>query len=188
MADGMVRVSPGMLDTKVMVAPNSPSERAKANTVPTIMPGKVSGSVMVRNTRQRPAPSVRAACSSRISTPSSARRIARTISGKDITAAARTAPRQLKAKVRPNQSYSHSPIKPRRPMEISSRYPTTTGGNTSGRWRTLSSRALPGNFTRTSNQAKNTPKGKLSATAREETFRLSSTACHSGSVNIIRES
>ncbi len=68
------------------------------------MPGSVSGSVMVKKTRQRPAPSVRAACSSRISTASSASRMARTISGKAITAEASAAPRQLKAKLKPNQS------------------------------------------------------------------------------------
>ncbi len=171
-----------------MVAPNSPSERANASTVPTIMPGSVRGSVIVINTRQRPAPSVRAACSSLRSTPSSPRRIARTISGNDITAAAMTAPRQLKAKLMPNHSYRRSPINPRRPMAMRSRYPTTTGGSTSGKCRRLSSSALPGNLQRTSNQAKKIPKGKLNATAREETFRLSSTACHSGSVNIIRKS
>ncbi|CSF70416.1 Uncharacterised protein [Shigella sonnei] len=121
MAEGMVRVSPGMFDTKVMVAPNSPRERAKASTVPTIIPGKVSGNVIVKKTRQRPAPSVLAACSSLTSTPSSARRIARTISGNDMTAAARTAPRQLKAKVIPNQSYRRSPINPRRPIETNNK-------------------------------------------------------------------
>ena len=185
MAEGMVRVSPGILETNVIVAPNSPSERAKASTVPTIMPGSVNGNVIVKNTRQRPAPRVRAACSSLMSTPSSARRMARTISGKDITAAASTAPRQLNAKLRPNQSYSQLPIKPRRPIAISKRYPTTTGGNTSGRWRMLSSSALPGKSRRTSSQEKKMPKGKLSTTAREETFRLSSTACHSGSLKNI---
>lgn len=59
------------------------------------------------------------------------------------------------------------------------------GGNTSGRCSTLSSRALPGNVQRTSNQAKKIPNGRLNSTAREETFRLNKTACHSGSVSII---
>lgn len=80
--------------------------------------------------------------------------MARTISGKDITAAASTAPRQLKAKLMPNQSYSQLPINPRRPMATSSRYPTTTGGSTSGRWRRLSSSALPGKVRLTSSQEK----------------------------------
>ena len=61
----------------------------------------------------------------------------------------------------------------------------TTGGNTSGRWRMLSSSALPGKSRRTSSQEKKMPKGKLSTTAREETFRLNSTACHSGSLKNI---
>ena len=59
--------------------------------------------------------------------------MARTISGKDITAAASTAPRQLNAKLNPNQSNSQLPIKPRYPIAISNKYPTTNGGNTRGR-------------------------------------------------------
>ncbi|CAI2441469.1 Uncharacterised protein [Serratia entomophila] len=104
-----------------MVAPNSPSERAKASTTPTITPGNDSGSVMVKNTRHGLAPSVRAACSSRVSTASSANRMARTISGNATTAEASAAPRQLKLKLKPNQSYSHSPITPRRPRAISNK-------------------------------------------------------------------
>ena len=84
MAAEMVCVSPGILDTKVMVAPNSPSARAKHRTAPAMMPGKASGKVMVRNTRTRPAPSVPAASSSRRSIASSASRIGRTMSGKPM--------------------------------------------------------------------------------------------------------
>lgn len=85
------------------------------------MLGMNSARELIKKTRQRPAPSVLAACSSLTSTPSSARRIARTISGNDMTAAARTAPRQLKAKVIPNQSYRRSPINPRRPIETNNK-------------------------------------------------------------------
>ncbi len=49
-ANGIVRVSPGILETKVMVEPNSPKLRAKASTIPEIIPGTVMGSVMVKNT------------------------------------------------------------------------------------------------------------------------------------------
>ena len=84
-------------------------------------PGSDSGSVMVKNTRHGLAPNVRAACSSRVSTASSASRMARTISGNATTADASAAPRQLKLKLKPNQSYSHSPMTPRRPMAISSK-------------------------------------------------------------------
>ena len=38
-----VRVSPGMLETKVMMAPNSPRQAAKAVTAPARMPGSASG-------------------------------------------------------------------------------------------------------------------------------------------------
>src|SRR5690348_1814941 len=103
-ARGRVWVSPGMLETKVMVAPNSPTLRAKPKIAPVRMPGAISGKVIVQNTRQRDAPSVRAAASSRRSMVSSDRRIARAINGKPITAEASAAPFQLKATVKPNVS------------------------------------------------------------------------------------
>src|SRR3989442_870435 len=56
----MVWVSPGMFDTKVMVAPNSPIALAKPSTMPASTPGSASGKVMVKNTRQGAAPSVAA--------------------------------------------------------------------------------------------------------------------------------
>ena len=101
---GSVRVSPGMLETKVMVAPNSPKPRAKASMAPVKMPGNISGRLTVANTQSGGAPSVRAAASSFTSTLSSERRMARTIRGKAITAEATAAPRQVKATVMPNQS------------------------------------------------------------------------------------
>ncbi len=70
-----------MFETKVIVAPNSPSERANASNTPTATPGKAKGNVTVRNTRQREAPSVRAAHSSFGGTASSDSLIARTIKG-----------------------------------------------------------------------------------------------------------
>src|SRR6266404_2441283 len=70
MADGSVWVSPGMLDTKVIVAPNSPMARANERMVPAMMPGNMSGSVTVRKTQTGWAPSVLAAFSSPRSTAS----------------------------------------------------------------------------------------------------------------------
>ncbi len=49
MASGRVRVSPGMLETKVMMAPNSPRLAAKAVTMPAAMPGSASGRVTLRS-------------------------------------------------------------------------------------------------------------------------------------------
>ena len=63
MAAEIVCVSPGMLDTNVMVAPNSPSAFAKQSTQPAISPGNASGSVTVAKYAERLAPSVAAACS-----------------------------------------------------------------------------------------------------------------------------
>ncbi len=121
MAIGRVRVSPGMLETKVMVAPNSPRQRANASTTPDRMPGSVSGRVMVANTRAREAPRVRAAVSSLASTASMASRIARTSKGNAITPAATAAPCQVKITVMPKVSYSQPPIAPRRPSATSSK-------------------------------------------------------------------
>lgn len=53
---GSVCVSPGMLETKVMVAPNSPNERANPSTAPAKMPGRLKGKVTVQNTRNGLAP------------------------------------------------------------------------------------------------------------------------------------
>ena len=67
-----------------------------------MMPGRVSGRVTVRNTHIALAPSVAEAASSFRSTASMESRMARTISGKPITAQARAAPVQRKAKTMPN--------------------------------------------------------------------------------------
>ncbi len=63
-AKGMVCVSPGILETKLMVAPNSPRLRANDSIVPVMIPGTIRGKVIVKNTLTGEAPSVAAACSS----------------------------------------------------------------------------------------------------------------------------
>jgi hypothetical protein len=47
-ADGTVWVWPGIFDTKVIVAPNSPIDFAKPKTAPVIKAGMTSGKVIVR--------------------------------------------------------------------------------------------------------------------------------------------
>jgi len=101
MADGSVWVSPGMFDTKVMVAPNSPMALAKHRIMPARMPGTMSGKVTVANTQAGLAPSVPAACSRRASTASIDSLIARTMSGKPITPHASAAPVQRNEKTMP---------------------------------------------------------------------------------------
>ena len=105
----MVCVWPGMLATKVIVAPNSPIALAKPRISPAMIPGAASGKVTVAKTNQDGAPSVCAACSSRASTASIDSRIARTISGKPITAAASAAPVQRKENVNPQQASKSAP-------------------------------------------------------------------------------
>ena len=48
MADGIVWVCPGMFDTKVIVAPNSPIDFANPKTAPVIKAGIIKGKVIVR--------------------------------------------------------------------------------------------------------------------------------------------
>ena len=105
----MVWVSPGMLETKVMVAPNSPIALAKPSTMP--------AEYARQRQRQRDgakhlhgaAPSVLAACSSRRSIASIERRIGRTSNGNDITPQASAAPVQRNANTMPRWSASHAP-------------------------------------------------------------------------------
>ena len=52
----MVRVVPGKLPAKVIVAPNSPSARAQASTAPAAIPGPTRGRVTRRKTVTRPGP------------------------------------------------------------------------------------------------------------------------------------
>lgn len=132
-AKGKVCVSPGMFDTKVIVAPNSPRLRAKAKIVPVKIPGRMSGRVTVMKTHLGDAPKVRAACSNPIFTSSKDNRMERTINGSAIIPAATAAPFQLNAKEISKVSQSQLPINPCLPSNTSNKYPTTTGGNTSGR-------------------------------------------------------
>ena len=47
-AEGIVWVCPGILDTKVIVAPNSPIDFANPNTAPVIKAGIINGKVIVK--------------------------------------------------------------------------------------------------------------------------------------------
>src|SRR5271155_914098 len=120
-AEAIVRVSPGMLETNVIVAPNSPRLRANDNTMPATIPGAINGNVTSANTNIFLAPSVPAASSSLRSTASSDSRMARTSSGKPITAQASAAPVQRNAKTIPKDSSRNRPSGPLRPNSSNSR-------------------------------------------------------------------
>src|SRR5882672_7542923 len=162
-----------MFETKVMVAPNSPRLRANESRTPVMTPGSASGSVMVRKTPTRPAPSVLAAASSLRSIVSNDSLIARTISGNPMMPAASAAPVQRKATTIPNHCSRISPSGPRRPKRSSRKNPTTTGGSTSGRCTTASNRAFPGKLARARKYATATAKGRLTSTLQNATRRLS---------------
>ena len=104
-----------------MVAPNSPIALAKVRIMPAMTPGRISGKVMVAKTHAGFAPSVPAAASSRRSTASMERRIARTISGNAMTPQASAAPVQRKAKTMPKCWSRKAPTGPRRPNVSRSR-------------------------------------------------------------------
>src|SRR5262245_14838277 len=178
----MVCVSPGMLDTKVIVAPNSPRARANANTAPAMMPGNVSGSVTVKNVHVRLAPSVAAASSNLRSTASIEILIAPTRSGKAITPQARAAPVQRNEKTMPMLARA-SPNNPLRPNASSNRYPVTTGGRTSGRYMIALTRAFPGKSLRANTHAMAMPNGKAIAVDTAATRNDSATAVHSSADN-----
>src|SRR6185437_2481213 len=118
-AIGSVRVSPGIDETKVMVAPNSPNARANASATPATSPRSDKGRVSPKKIRQPFAPSVAAACSSFRSTDSNAPRSATTSNGNAITPAASAAPVQRNAIVRCSAS-STRPTVPRWPNTSSS--------------------------------------------------------------------
>ena len=84
-----------------MTAPNSPRPAAKAVTAPASIPGSISGRVIEAKRSSGPAPRVRAASSSPRSMFSSDSRMARTISGKVMTAVASAAPAVVKASSMP---------------------------------------------------------------------------------------
>src|SRR5215472_6298435 len=158
-----------MFETKVIVAPNSPSARAKDRIMPARIPGTISGNVIVAKIHNAFAPSVPAASSRRRSTASIDSRIERTISGNPITAQASAAPVQRNAKTMPKVSAKKAPSTPRRPNRINRIYPVTTGGITSGRWtRTLSSER-PQNRPRASSIATASATGRLVSMAQKPT-------------------
>ena len=92
-----------MFPATISVAPNSPMARANASMVPARTPRQASGNVTRKNTRSSEAPSVRAAFSSCVSTPSNAARADLNTSGNATMAAANTAPCQVNISVIPKR-------------------------------------------------------------------------------------
>src|SRR2546429_77670 len=174
-----------MLETNVMVAPNSPRLRAKDKRTPVMIPGSASGKVMVRNTPMPPAPNVLAAASSLRSVVATKGRTARPSSGTPMLPAASAAPVHLNAMTMPNHSSSSPPSGPRLPKRSRRKYPTTTGGSTRGRCTTASNSVLPGNVARASRYAIATARGRLASTLQNDTRRLSRRISNSSAVKLI---
>ena len=105
--------------------------------------------------------------------------MARTMSGKVITAVASAAPLALKASSIPKRAYSQCPNGPRVPNNTSSTYPTATGGSTRGRCTKASNSMRPGKRLRVRIHATSTASGKLHSTLRPATVRLNRSASSS---------
>ena len=159
-----------------MMAPNSPRLAAKAVLAPATRPGSASGRVIENSRSHQPAPRVRAASSSPRPWASSTRRMARTWKGKVRMALASAAPVQRNTKRMPKWASRKPPSPARVPSSISSRKPVATGGSTSGRCTSPSSRVLPGKRPRASSSAAAKAKGRLTATATEAMRSDSSSA------------
>src|SRR3546814_13192327 len=122
-----------MFETKVMVAPNSPTDLANPSTAPAITPGKLRGRVMVAKVLSGDTPRVRAAPSSRASTSSIASRIARTTRGRAMMPAPNAAPVRPNMTEMPNQYSSQPPTGTLSPNSKYKQNPVEQGDVTEGR-------------------------------------------------------
>lgn len=122
----------GMLPASIIVAPNSPSARAKARIVPAITLGIEFGNVTRKKSSVSDIPSVRPAFRRFSSICSNAPLEVRYIKGKETTVDAITAPVHEKMTDAPILSSSW-PIMLFLPNIMRRKKPTTVGGSTSGR-------------------------------------------------------
>jgi hypothetical protein len=172
----------------MMVAPNSPSARANASSIPPMMPRAARGTVMVKKTRQPLAPSVRAICSRRGLTSSKATRAERINKGADITLKASKTARQVKIMSRLRWRCRKPPRAPWRPKTCSRIKPTATGGMTRGNVTTVSRNDLPGQSVRASIHANARPNGRIITVLNAATQTVKPTICHSRAVMVARRS
>ena len=176
-----MRVTPGRLPARVMVAPNSPRARAKASTAPAPIAGPTIGSVTREKVNHRVAPSVAAASSTRRSAPSSAPSTAMTRNGRATNVWATTTAALVKGRLNPVSCAMGAPRRPERPKSSSKARPPTTGGSTSGTrtsTRTTRYRRCPGiSASETSHHASGTPMTRHTSVAATAHERESQRAC-----------
>ena len=103
----MVWVRPERLPANVIVAPNSPSARAQASTAPAAIDGHTMGSVTLRSTVRREAPSVAAASSYRRSAARSPASTVMTRNGMAMKVTATMTPHVENGSRKPNCRSSH---------------------------------------------------------------------------------
>src|SRR5438552_869486 len=142
-ASASVCVFPGMLPATITVAPNSPSARENARTVPATPPRHASGSVTRKNATRCPHPRVRAIPTSRGSTSSKAVRAERTSNGNAMVMVARSTAFHVNTTSIPRTA-SQPPTALCRESARSRRMPTAVGGRTSGSESTVSATLFPG--------------------------------------------
>ena len=105
--------------------------------------------------------------------------MARTMSGKLMTAAERTSPGHAKAIFIPNHVRSSCPTGASELKVRSRMYPVTTGGRTSGRLTSTSTSDLARKGIRASMYPRKMPPGRDSSTTQNPTRQLLLTAAHS---------
>lgn len=131
-----------MLETNVIVAPNSPNARANPKDIPVKILGIARGRLIYQKRWNALAPIDLAARRSRGGSLSKPRRKARTIKGNAIMPAASAAPRHVNAMPIPIWS-KIAPSLVEGASKMSNIYPVTTGGTTSGKYTRISNRILP---------------------------------------------
>ena len=170
MASVSVWVSPRTLPAKMIVAPNSPTPRAKASTQPASRPPAASGSTMRQNVRAGTAPSVRAASVSVGSTRSNAAdRLAQ------VERRGHERDRQhdrplVNGSTTPTRA-SASPNSPPAPKAASSAMPATAGGSTSGSSQSVTTQRAPGKRRVREHPGRRRPKPKINALAARSSRR-----------------
>ena len=144
----------------MLVAPYSPSARAKESTVPARMPCRQAGIRMRQKIYRLDSPSVCPAWASVSSKLSKAPRAVRYIRGKATTTVAKMADHQVMTSFVPNSDSTSCPTGRRGPSTRSSRYPTTVGGSTRGRVRITSRTPLTSRGSRAIAKAAQMPRKK----------------------------
>ena len=171
MRRGIVSVIPWAEPAKVMVAPNSPRQRARARAVPLARPGTAMGRVTHHRTREGPAPRAAAVSSNPRERVRRAASSVMTRKGRETKTWAMTTAAVEKATEIP-MACMWAPSTPLRPKAVRSARPATTGGSERGSATRIRAARTP-RHSRDSRIARGTPTRTSTTTAARHVLRLS---------------